>query len=480
MGQESNTGDAFSNAEEDDFFRQINEIQNDFDRGRPRTRSEITPDRRSKKNKWEQDKGQSGLPGVPKTLPPGLTDEQLAALIIRIRIDEITKKLTVGPIEIDNKDDRSRSPTPVYDHSGKRTNTREQRTKDKLSKERHVLVTVAGQVNQSFKPPQDYQPPNEKKTMKIYIPVKEFPEYNFIGLIIGPRGNTQKKMEKESGAKIAIRGKGSMKDGKASKPQYVESEELHVLLTGDTQEQLEKAATMVRQFLVPIEEGKNEHKRQQLRELAEMNGTLRERAIFGGGRNWQPVDIKCVHCGETSHPSNDCPLKGSNHNMHIIEAEYQKFIEEIKDLLIMTKEEPNIHGHGGGNRISSDNNRLSSDNGNNNGGDDSYDEFQAALRSQEQGDQPPPPHGWPQQQHQFNNNNSNNNMYQSPPPHGHPDHGDQQWNQQQQHHGNQQQWGQQQKPQQQFNASPYGPPSNGNAPPPPAASPYGPPPGAYY
>jgi len=29
-----------------------------------------------------------------------------------------------------------------------------------------------------------------------------------VGLLIGPRGNTLKKMETESGAKIAIRGKG--------------------------------------------------------------------------------------------------------------------------------------------------------------------------------------------------------------------------------------------------------------------------------
>ena len=37
---------------------------------------------------------------------------------------------------------------------------------------------------------------------------------NFIGLIIGPRGNTLKKMERETGAKIMIRGKGSVKEGK--------------------------------------------------------------------------------------------------------------------------------------------------------------------------------------------------------------------------------------------------------------------------
>ena len=53
-----------------------------------------------------------------------------------------------------------------------------------------------------------------KKLRKITIPQERFPEYNFIGLIIGPRGNTQKRMERETGCKISIRGKGSAKDGK--------------------------------------------------------------------------------------------------------------------------------------------------------------------------------------------------------------------------------------------------------------------------
>jgi hypothetical protein len=39
------------------------------------------------------------------------------------------------------------------------------------------------------------------------VPVKEYPGYPFIGLILGPRGNTQKKLERETGAKIVIRGK---------------------------------------------------------------------------------------------------------------------------------------------------------------------------------------------------------------------------------------------------------------------------------
>lgn len=72
----------------------------------------------------------------------------------------------------------------------------------------------------------------------MYIPINEFPNYNFIGLIIGPRGNTQKRMQKETNTNIAIRGRGSVKEGISRNPSYDygEDEELHVMITGNTRE----------------------------------------------------------------------------------------------------------------------------------------------------------------------------------------------------------------------------------------------------
>merc|ERR1719408_964874 len=48
---------------------------------------------------------------------------------------------------------------------------------------------------------------------KIIIPQNEHPGYNFVGIILGPRGSTQKRLEAETGAKVTIRGKGAAKDG---------------------------------------------------------------------------------------------------------------------------------------------------------------------------------------------------------------------------------------------------------------------------
>ncbi|KAI3745480.1 hypothetical protein L1987_58594 [Smallanthus sonchifolius] len=106
---------------------------------------------------------------------------------------------------------RSPSPDPVYDNMGTRINTREYRARERLNRERPEIISPAD-YRPAFKPPADYRPPKLQK--KLYILMKEYPCYNFSGLIIGPRGNTQKRMEKEIGAKIVIRGKGSVKEGR--------------------------------------------------------------------------------------------------------------------------------------------------------------------------------------------------------------------------------------------------------------------------
>ncbi|PAA92264.1 hypothetical protein BOX15_Mlig020226g1, partial [Macrostomum lignano] len=47
---------------------------------------------------------------------------------------------------------------------------------------------------------------------KVYIPVKENPNYNFVGRLLGPRGTTAKQLETDLDCKIMVRGKGSMRD----------------------------------------------------------------------------------------------------------------------------------------------------------------------------------------------------------------------------------------------------------------------------
>lgn len=69
---------------------------------------------------------------------------------------------------------------------------------------------------------------------KIYVPAGS--NFNYTGLIIGPKGANQKRLEEETGCKILVRGKGSQKEGQV--PQPDDNEPQHVLVVGDTEMQV--------------------------------------------------------------------------------------------------------------------------------------------------------------------------------------------------------------------------------------------------
>eukprot|EP01097_Dermamoeba_algensis_P000464 TRINITY_DN1159_c0_g1_i1.p1 TRINITY_DN1159_c0_g1~~TRINITY_DN1159_c0_g1_i1.p1 ORF type:complete len:434 (-),score=117.64 TRINITY_DN1159_c0_g1_i1:731-1999(-) len=290
-------------------------------------KAEIREDPFSKKKtgRWDTANIKSNL--FPVFVIPKLENSLLEALLLRIRIEELTYKLTTGQIDA-HYIDKEESPEPVYDNMGKRVNTKEMMARERIKRERQKLIELAFKIHPGFRPPPDYVPMRMKKSKKIYIPTQKYPNYNFIGLIIGPRGITQKEMEKETRTKISVRGKGSIKEGKKSeKPIPGEDEDLHVLITGDTDDQLARASVLIEKLLIPVDEKMNEHKMKQLEKLAELNGTLKERkwtAPSGGS-----LGISCSICGEVSHPTSDCPMKGKPGVRNKLDQEYEMFLSEI-------------------------------------------------------------------------------------------------------------------------------------------------------
>ncbi|CAK4033819.1 related to branch point bridging (MSL5) [Lecanosticta acicola] len=281
----------------------------DVKRGRSPERAprepEYNPDgtkKRRKRNRWgdASENKAAGLMNLPTAITAPMTAEQLDAYVTHLRIEEISQKLRINDV-VPADGDRSPSPPPQYDNFGRRVNTREYRYRKKLEDERHKLIEKAMKIIPSYHPPSDYRRPT-KTQEKVYVPVNDYPEINFIGLLIGPRGNTLKKMETQSGAKIAIRGKGSVKEGKGKSDAAHASnqdEDLHCLIMADTEEKVNKAKELIHNVIetaASIPEGQNELKRNQLRELAALNGTLRD-----------DENQACQNCGEIGHRKYDCP-----------------------------------------------------------------------------------------------------------------------------------------------------------------------------
>jgi len=156
---------------------------------------------------------------------------------------------------------------------------------DEISKVRSNLFQINGYVKEPLILPDGSGPP-VVHSEKVYVPVKEHPDFNFVGRILGPRGMTTKQLEQETGCKIMVRGRGSMRDKKKEeqnrgKPNWEHlNDELHVLITVEDSEnratlKLERAVDEVKKLLT-VSEGEDELKKRQLMELAIINGTYRD------------------------------------------------------------------------------------------------------------------------------------------------------------------------------------------------------------
>ncbi|KAJ8250378.1 hypothetical protein COCON_G00223000 [Conger conger] len=125
---------------------------------------------------------------------------------------------------------------------------------------------------------------NIKLCERVLIPVQQYPKFNFVGKLLGPRGNSMKRLQEETGAKMSILGKGSMRDKgkeeelrKSGEAKYAHlSNDLHVLIEvfappGEAYSRMSHALEEIKKFLVP--DYNDEIRQEQLRELSYLNGS---------------------------------------------------------------------------------------------------------------------------------------------------------------------------------------------------------------
>ncbi|XP_029962574.1 KH domain-containing, RNA-binding, signal transduction-associated protein 2 [Salarias fasciatus] len=125
---------------------------------------------------------------------------------------------------------------------------------------------------------------NIKLSERVLIPVQQYPKFNFVGKLLGPRGNSMKRLQEETGVKMSILGKGSMRDkGKeeelrnSGEAKYAHlNNDLHVLIEvfappGEAYSRMSHALEEIKKFLVP--DYNDEIRQEQLRELSLLNGS---------------------------------------------------------------------------------------------------------------------------------------------------------------------------------------------------------------
>lgn len=135
--------------------------------------------------------------GLPTMITAkNMTNEQLEAYTLHLRIQEISEKLRINDVvpadgdryvsqssttaceDSDMFASRSPSPPPQYDNFGRRVNTREYRYRKRLEDERHKQIEKAMKIIPNYHPPADYRRPT-KTQEKVYVPVNDYPEINF-------------------------------------------------------------------------------------------------------------------------------------------------------------------------------------------------------------------------------------------------------------------------------------------------------------
>ncbi|KAG8161570.1 hypothetical protein KVR01_008557 [Diaporthe batatas] len=305
------------------------------------------PAKGQRRTRWGPESQVAALNGLKTAITTAMTPEQLEAYATHFRIEEIGQKMQGGgggpapPPSSDSK--RPPSPAPKYDASGRRTNTRQHRYRQGLEAERRALVGAALDTIPGYQRPRDLLHCSLKRdpvvTTKVYIPVRDFPGINFIGQILGPRGQSLAAMSEESGAHVAIRGKGSVKEGRAGGHHHHhprghgtnnnndQQEPLHCLIRADTQAEADHARRLIDEVIEAAAcspEDQNRRKRAQLRQLAVMNGTFRDdegRACDNCGRPGHRrslctaparfvAGVTCRACNGAGHVARDCPRRG--------------------------------------------------------------------------------------------------------------------------------------------------------------------------
>ncbi|KAL0124409.1 hypothetical protein PUN28_006325 [Cardiocondyla obscurior] len=123
-----------------------------------------------------------------------------------------------------------------------------------------------------------YREKHVRVSVKVLIPVREHPKFNFVGKLLGPKGNSLKRLQEETLCKMAVLGRGSMKDKQKEEElrssmnlKYAHlSDDLHVEITAiappaEAYARIAFALAEVRKYLIP--DNNDNIRQEQMREM---------------------------------------------------------------------------------------------------------------------------------------------------------------------------------------------------------------------
>nr|VDD38832.1 unnamed protein product [Brassica oleracea] len=151
-------------------------------------------------------------------------------LFINKRLDQITQQLESGTHEAEaNRETNS----DIAEH---------------LELEKREAIGEILELNPRFKAPPDYKP--VLKEARLPIDVNEHSDFSFLSLIFGSQGDTQKQLEKETGAKVQVFGTktgGEKVELSSSDENEIQTswEELYFQISSDTYEKIDAAIAVI-------------------------------------------------------------------------------------------------------------------------------------------------------------------------------------------------------------------------------------------
>lgn len=224
------------------------------------------------------------------------TVDSLSDVIQHLRLVDKTSVLMTPP----PSDDSAKSHNSTSNHSDHDNNNNNTKTAyiESLKEEREQLSHCAADgfnhvftlIDKEIKRIGGDQPAGDEKELSgamlseiIMVPVEQYPTYNFVGRILGPRGTTAKQLESTTGCRVTILGRNKKEAVAGDTPlSPVDNGPLRVQISvpadaPDAARRMETGINVVKALLIPPADGQDELKRQQLMVLANMNGTYRPR-----------------------------------------------------------------------------------------------------------------------------------------------------------------------------------------------------------